>query len=271
MKTTVIVTTYNRPDALEAVVRGFFFQRDLNFDLIIADDGSDLRTRDVVSKLKSDAPFDILHVWHEDLGFRAAAIRNKAIKAANGDYLIFTDGDCVPRRNFVSNHKILAEKGWFLSGNRVLLSPRLTAEVLNQSIDVGCWNARTILRHYLAREINRLLPFLTKLPLSLFRKSAPARWRGVKTCNFSGWKSDLIAVNGFEEEYEGWGLEDSDLVVRLIRKGVKHKSARQATPTLHLWHDENDRSKLGQNEEKLNAILDSDRVMASIGLEQKVL
>ena len=271
MKTTVIVTTYNRPDALEAVVREFFLQYDLNFDLIVADDGSDQRTRDTVSKLVFEAPFEVSHVWHEDLGFRASAIRNKAIKAAKGDYLIFTDGDCVPRRNFVSNHKNLAEKNWFLSGNRVLLSPRLTAKVLKNSIHAGCWDSLTILRHYLARDINRLLPFLTNPTLSLFRKLAPHRWRGVKTCNFSIWKSDLIAVNGFEEEYEGWGLEDSDLVVRLIKNGVKHKSARRATPTLHLWHEENDRSNLVQNEEKFKTVLNSSRVMPSVGLHQQVL
>ena len=103
MKTTVIVTTYNRPDALASVVQGFFLQEDLYFDLIIADDGSDRHTRDVISKLKLDGPFEISHVWHEDLGFRAAAIRNKAIKASQGDYIIFTDGDCFPRKNFVSN------------------------------------------------------------------------------------------------------------------------------------------------------------------------
>ena len=268
MKTTVIVTTYNRPDALASVVQGFFLQEDLDFDLIIADDGSDRHTRDVISKLKLDGPFEISHVWHENLGFRAAAIRNKAIKASQGDYLIFTDGDCIPRKNFVSNHKKLAQEGYFLAGNRVLLSRRLTQKILTHDVGVGHWSSWTILKHYFVRDINRLLPLISFAWLTPLRKSSPSRWEGVKTCNFSAWRSDLFNVNGFEEEYEGWGLEDSDLVVRLLKNGVKHKNARQATPTLHLWHPENDRSSLERNKERLRAIMSSDRIAANVGLEQ---
>jgi glycosyltransferase involved in cell wall biosynthesis len=268
LKTTVIVTTYNRPDALASVVQGFFLQEDLDFDLIIADDGSDRHTRDVISQLKLDGPFEISHVWHENLGFRAAAIRNKAIKASQGDYLIFTDGDCIPRKNFVSNHKKLAQEGYFLAGNRVLLSRRLTQKILTHDVRFVHWSSWTILKHYFVRDINRLLPLVSSTWLTPFRKSSPSRWEGVKTCNFSAWRSDLFNVNGFEEQYEGWGLEDSDLVVRLLKNGVKHKNARQATPTLHLWHPENDRSSLERNKERLRAIMSSDRIAANVGLEQ---
>lgn len=268
MKTTVIVTTYNRPDALNFVVRGFFLQKDVDFDLVVADDGSDNRTRDIVSRLKLEAPFEISHVWHEDLGFRAAAIRNRAVKASQGEYLIFTDGDCIPRTNFVLNHKKLAEKGYFLSGNRVLLSQKLTREILTNASDVSRWHRWTILRHYCARDINRLLPLLSSTWLIPYRKSSPKRWEGVKTCNFSSWRSDLFGVNGFEEQYEGWGLEDSDLAVRLLKNGVKHKNARQATPTLHLWHPENDRSGLERNGQRLRSIMSSSRIEASVGLKQ---
>ena len=269
MKTTVVVTTYNRPDALALTLRGFFLQDDLNFDVIVADDGSNDLTRQTVEELKTESPVDLLHVWHEDIGFRAAGIRNKAIRASRSDYLIFTDGDCVPRNSFVRKHKELAEKGWFLSGNRVLLSRRLTDNLLNHSIQPNSWGVFTVLRHYLFRDINRVMPFFSYPTLTLVRKLRPRRWRGVKTCNFSAWKSDLADVNGFEEEYVGWGLEDSDLTVRLIKKGVRHKSARQATPTLHLWHAENDRSHLKKNEERLKVLLDTDKTNANLGLEKR--
>ena len=249
-------------------MRGFFLQKDLDFDLIIADDGSHRHTAEIISRLKLEAPFEISHVWQEDLGFRAAAIRNKAIKASQGEYLIFTDGDCVPRANFVVNHKKLAEKGYFLSGNRVLLSPNLTREILTNGSGISQWGSWTILRHYWARDINRLLPLLSFTWLMPYRKSSPKRWEGVKTCNFSSWKSDLFEVNGFDEQYEGWGLEDSDLVVRLLKNGVKHKNARQATPMLHLWHPENDRGGLERNGQRLRAIMSSDRIEANVGLKQ---
>ncbi|MDC1311862.1 glycosyltransferase family 2 protein [Burkholderiales bacterium] len=268
MKTTVIVTTYNRPDALDSVVRGFFLQKDIDFDLVVADDGSDQQTRDIISRLSLEAPFEISHVWHEDLGFRAAAIRNKAIKASQGEYLIFTDGDCIPRANFVVNHKKLAEKGYFLSGSRVLLSRKLTQDILTKAAGLGHWDTWTILRHYCARDINRVLPLFSSVWLMPYRKSSPKRWEGVKTCNFSSWKSDLFGVNGFDEQYRGWGLEDSDLVVRLLKSGVKHKNARQATPTLHLWHPENDRGGLERNSQMLRAIMSSGRIEANVGLRQ---
>ena len=125
MKTTVVVTTYNRPDALALTLRGFFLQDDLNFDVIVADDGSNDLTRQTVKELKTESPVDLLHVWHEDIGFRAAGIRNKAIRASRSDYLIFTDGDCVPRNNFVRKHKELAEKALENDGLMVELKEAL--------------------------------------------------------------------------------------------------------------------------------------------------
>ncbi len=267
MKTTVIVTTYNRPDALREVIRGFTNQEDLRFDLIVADDGSEDETGSMLKSMADSLPFSLKHVWHEDLGFRAAAIRNKAIVQSNADYLIFTDGDCIPQKNFVKNHKKLAERGWVLSGNRILMSKVMTNELLRERLDWSGWGASNYVIHCLRRRINRLLPLVDLSAIESFRKLQAKKWRGVKTCNLSVWKSDIVAVNGFEESYQGWGLEDSDLVVRLIKKGLCVKSARFATPVLHLWHEENDRSQLTENQRLLDAVIASDIHKAKIGLD----
>ncbi|MEO8442297.1 MAG: glycosyltransferase, partial [Betaproteobacteria bacterium] len=130
MKTAVVVTTYNRPDALAAALAGYQAQRDTGFELVIADDGSTAATREVVDAFKARADFSVSHVWHEDRGFRAAAIRNRALAVTRADYIIFSDGDCVPAQQFVAQHARFAERGWFVAGNRVLLSAGFTDRVL---------------------------------------------------------------------------------------------------------------------------------------------
>ena len=126
MKAAIIVPTYNRPDALELVMRGYSLQDDLDFEMIVADDGSTEDTRALLGRLREQMPFQFSHVWQEDKGFRLAAVRNRAVATTQADYIIFTDGDCIPSRRFVSSHKQLAEQGYFLAANRMLLSQRLT-------------------------------------------------------------------------------------------------------------------------------------------------
>ena len=267
MNTAVIVTTYNRPDALTAVLAGYRAQRDAKFELIVADDGSTDDTRRVVAAFKTQAPFAVAHVWHEDRGFRAAAIRNRALAATGADYVVFSDGDCVPAPGFVAQHQRFAERGWFVAGNRILLSQDFTRRVLAESLPIHEWRYAAWLGAWLRRDINRWLP-LVALPDGGFRKSAPQRWEGVKTCNLAAWRVDLLRVNGLDESYEGWGLEDSDLVIRLLHAGVKHKSSRFAAPLFHLWHADNDRSRLTENQRRLDAIVHSDHVLARIGVDQ---
>ncbi len=267
MKTALIVTTYNRPDALAAVLEGYCRQSDQDFELVVADDGSKEDTADVVRQFVQRAPFRLTHVWHEDQGFRAAAIRNRAVASSEADYIVFTDGDCVPSRHFVRAHKQLAEPGYFLGANRVLLSAGLTNRVLCRQVSIHTWRLFDWLLSWSKRDINRVLP-LMELPDGPFRKWAPDRWEGIKTCNFSAWRTDLIRVNGLDESYEGWGLEDSDLVIRLLHAGVKQKSARFAAMVFHLWHPEQDRRRLQDNQKRLDDLLRSSTVRAAIGLDQ---
>jgi glycosyltransferase involved in cell wall biosynthesis len=267
MRCAVVITTYNRPDALAAVLEGFLRQTDPHFELVVADDGSTAETRAVVQQFQAQAAFPLLHVWQEDLGFRAAAARNRALMATAAEYVIFTDGDCIPGPGFVAAHKQLAQPGRFLAGNRVLVSEAFTRELLARHLPVHTWSRWRWWVSRLRGQINRWAP-LIRLPDGAFRSWQAQRWQGVKTCNLSAWRADLLRINGFDEAYSGWGMEDSDLVVRLLHAGVCHKSARFATPVFHLWHRENDRSRLPENQQRLQELLHARRVVAQQGCDQ---
>ena len=267
MKTAVIVTTYNRPDALAMVLEGYYGQIDQDFALVVADDGSNEETAEVVRQCARRAPFPLTHIWQENLGFRAAAIRNRAVASTAAAYVIFTDGDCVPARHFVHVHKRLAEPGYFLGANRVLLTAELTNRVVQERLPIHAWSGIDWARSWSRREVNRMLP-LIQLPDGPFRKWTPGRWKGIKTCNLSAWRADLIRVNGLDESYEGWGLEDSDLVIRLLHAGVKHKSARFAATVFHLWHPEQDRRRVPDNQKRLDDSLRSATIRAAVGLDR---
>jgi glycosyltransferase involved in cell wall biosynthesis len=264
---SVIVTTYNRMDALGAVLRGLARQSDRGFEVIVADDGSQPAARDVVPAGAAGREVAFKHVWHEDRGFRAGEIRNRAILASSGAYCIFLDGDCIVRPDFIAVHRRLAEAGWFVSGNRVLLSRELTARVLAEPAEPEGWSLHQWLALRRSASINRLLPLL-RLPLGPLRKLRPAAWRGARSCNLAVWRADLERVDGFDVTYSGWGLEDSDLLIRLLHAGVRRKDGNFATGVIHLWHPESDRSYLPDNQQRLDAIERSDRVRAIAGLSR---
>lgn len=264
---SVVVTTYNRPAALARVLEGLATQFRPPVEVIVADDGSAAETGDLIAERARDMPFPLLHVWQEDRGFRAAAARNRAVTRCRGDYLVFLDGDSIPCPRFLGRHTQLACPGWFVAGNRVLLDPSLTEDVESGEIDPCAWNPLRWLSAAIRGKINRLSP-LVRLPGNRWRERTAADWRKVRTCNLGVWRSDLIAVNGFDERFQGWGHEDADLAVRLIRNGTRHLDGRWAIPVLHLWHPEFDRGRERENRERLERILGSDRVRAKLGLDQ---
>lgn len=267
MKVSVIVTTYNRPDALASVLRALAAQNERDFEVLVADDGSRQDTAALVHQMAKAFPVTLIHVWQEDAGFRAGAARNRACAQATGDYLIFIDGDCVPLPDFVARHKQLAEAGWFVAGNRVLLSQTFTAQALAHEVPLHQRTRWQWLVDRLRGRINRWLPLL-KISDAAWRKKSPQRWQGARTCNLAVWRADFVAVNGFDEAYAGWGHEDADLAVRLIRQGTRRKDGRFATAVMHLWHRENDRSQLEENVRRLEQILSSHRIEAQQGLNQ---
>ena len=261
---SIVVSTYERPDALGAVLRGLSRQGDRDFEVIVADDGSGASTAAVLDAWKSSVGAPLLHVRHEHAGFRAAEIRNRAIAASRGTYCVFLDGDCIPRADFIAQHRRLAEPGWFVAGNRVLLSEPLTQAVLAQNLEPEAWGFGELLRH--RRDgVNRLAPAL-QLPLGPLRKTAPRRWEGARTCNLAVARRDLERVDGFDASFDGWGLEDSDLAIRLIHAGVRRKDGRFATGVFHLWHRDNDRAGLAGNQARLDDVMRSDRIRALRGL-----
>lgn len=267
MDIAVIVTTCDRPDALAALFEGYRLQQDRAFEIVVADD-SGPETAAVVAACRMRGDLAVGQVRQEDQGFRAAAVRNRALALTKVDYVIFTDGDCVPLPGFVAGHRRLAERGWCIAGNRILLGEQPSRRILDEHLRVHAWSTGKWLHAFLKGEMNRFLPVLP-LPLPGWLRKLPAgRWQGVMTCNFSAWRDDLLAVNGFDEEYEGWGLEDSDLTIRLLHAGVRRKSGRFAAPVIHLWHPENDRASLEANRRRLDALSRSRGIRASRGMDQ---
>jgi glycosyltransferase involved in cell wall biosynthesis len=262
---SVIVTTFNREDALDAVLRSRSRQSDGVLVVIVADDGSDATTAKLVNAWKPKFAHRLEHAWHADQGFRAAEIRNRAIVAARGAYCIFLDGDCIVRPDFVATHRRLATPGWFVTGNRVLLSPALTTSVLRENSTPETWGARRWLGERSRGGVNRLLALLT-LPLGALRRIRQNAWQGARSCNLAIWRSDLERVDGFDADYHGWGKEDSDIIARLLHAGVRRKDGIFATGVIHLWHPEAERSHLARNEDKLSEVLAGDRVRALRGL-----
>lgn len=267
---SVIVSTYNREDALDAVLRALSRQTDRHFEIIVADDGSGPPTARVVQAWTSRAPVPVRHVWHEDRGFRLADIRNRGILASAGTYVVFLDGDCIARPDFVAAHRRLAESGWFVTGTRILLSRELTDAVLRHRLEPERWAMPHWVVRRARREVNRITPLLG-LPLGYLRKRLASRWLGARGANMAFWRRDLEAVDGFDTAFEGWGREDSDIFIRMIRAGICRKDGRYATGVLHLWHREADRSALAQNDRQIDDVLAGDRITARRGLSATAL
>ncbi len=262
---SVIVTTYNREDALDAALRALSRQSDRNFEVVVADDGSRADTARLVESWTPRLPVPLKYVRHEHRGFRGSEIRNRGVRASAGALCIFLDGDCLARPDFIALHRRLYEPGWFVAGNRILLSRELTQAVLAQGLAAETWNFSMLLRGWLTGGVNRLIPAL-HLPLGPLRKLRSHDWQGAKTCNLAVSRDDLDRVDGFDSAYAGWGLEDSDLVVRLLHAGLRRKDGRFATGVLHLWHPQNDRSQLAANRERLEDAIGGSRVRARQGL-----
>lgn len=248
---SIIITTYNRPDALDACLKSLGAQSDQNFEILIADDGSDALTRNTIHRHNTDRSLEraVKHVYQDNHGFRAGTIRNKAVACCTGDYIIFIDGDCLAFPDFIAMHRKLAEPRYFVPGNRILISQEYTRKILEENIRLYGKSLSFFLGLFLTRKINHFAS-LFRLPLGFLRRTRKTTWKKAKTCNLALWRRDFTAVNGFDESFEGWGYEDSDLIIRLIHSGIYRKIGRHAVPVLHLWHPENDRTRQAINLQK---------------------
>jgi glycosyltransferase involved in cell wall biosynthesis len=239
MKISLIITTYNRPEALSKVLESVAALSRKADEVVIADDGSGEPTRSLIESWKAKLP--LVHAWQPDDGFRAAAARNLAVRESSGDYLIFLDGDCLVFPGFIQNHLRLAERGYLVAGNRILMNSTLTESVIAGREWPPGWSLLKWVRTRFSKSVNRLLP-LFNLPVQFWRKWRARKWQGVRTCNLGIHRTDFDHVGGFDESFQGWGHEDADLAIRLIKAGVHRKDGQFATAVLHLWHKENDRS-----------------------------
>lgn len=260
MKISVIVATYNRIDALDFVLQSLETQMDLDFEVLIADDGSKSDTKDFIDTFKLKSRLQIKHIWHEDLGFRLALIRNLASAEVTGEYLIFLDGDCIVQPDFVAQHRKLAKKSHFITGSRVLLNEALTKSILSWPH----WDfkkfSNSSLTYRLSGGINKYWPLKIKLGDGSWRNYDKFVWRRIKGCNLACWKADALAIGGFDDTMTGWGHEDADFVFRLQNSGLIRKSGSWSTEVLHLYHRINDQSNAAENARRVR-----EKILAKAG------
>lgn len=267
-KITVLINTYNWPQALKAQLLALNKGCSLPDEVIIADDGSQDATQQMIVQLSHQLKFPIKHLWQQDNGFRVAQARNKGIYQATGDYIIFLDHDYIVRRDFISNHRKLAEPGYFVSGSRILLNETMTQRVLDDNVDLSNKSFWWFLKNKHAKNCNRCLSSL-RLPLGLsLRKLRQHSWKSTRNL-IAVWREDLLAVNGYDHSFEGWGYEDSDLVIRLLHDGVKRKLGKFATEVMHLHHPIASRDDEKSNYQRLMDTLQAKRpVQTAQGINQ---
>lgn len=236
MRAAVVIATYEWPRALELALWGFAGQTDRAFEVIVADDGSGPETAAVIARLRAEAGLTIHHVWHPDRGFRKSEILNRAIQAADHDYLLFTDGDLIPRDDFVATHRRLARPGRYLAGMTVRLPPAVSEAITPEDVRAGRATDLAWLRARGLRPGRHALRFSRRAWFNALMDritTTPARWRGG---NASAWRADLLAVNGFEMRM-GYGGQDAEIGDRLDNLGIRPVRVRFRAPTVHLHHE----------------------------------
>lgn len=261
MKISLIITTYNRPDALKKVFESLTIQTRLPDEVLIADDGSGPMTAEFISKISMQTPFQLVHVWQEDQGFRAARIRNEAIKKTSGDYIVLLDGDCVVPKRFIQDHIDLAREGFFSQGKRIVVSENFSPAFVREHAN----STPKLIRLFLTGDISNAhhifhIPWFPCLPSKSLK--------GIKSCNMAFFRNDIFAVNGFNEDFIGWGREDSELAIRFFNYGLRRRSHPFMAACFHLWHPELSRDRLHDNDDILERALTSNKYTCSNGLEK---
>jgi glycosyltransferase involved in cell wall biosynthesis len=258
---SLIVTTYQRPDALQAVLATALAQSEAPFEILVADDGSTDATAEVVRAAAARSAVPLRHLWHAHEGFRLTHTRNRAIAAAQGDYLVFIDGDMLLHPEFVADHRRLARRGWFTQGVRVLLDERRTAQQLAAPgplpgvLSAGLGGLRRAYAWHAPVLAGRLRTLANHLI-------------SIKGCNQGFWRSDLESVNGFNEDITGWGPEDKELCARLGFAGIRRQSLLCGGIAFHLHHAAAPRERRAANEAIYAATLDRRAIRCTHGLDR---
>lgn len=236
MKISVIFTTYNHPLWLEKVLWGFSIQTFKDFEVVIADDGSDEKTAEIIENIKPKVDYPIQHIWHEDDGFRKCDILNKAIVASKTDYLVFTDGDCIPRTDFLATHFNRRKPNHFLSGGLIRLPMDLSNKISkNDILDQKIFNKNWLIKNGLKKDFFKNLKLTKNSSVANFMNNiTPTNpsWNGH---NASTWKETVLAINGFDERMQ-YGGQDREFGERLVNFGIKPIQIRYSAICLHLDH-----------------------------------
>lgn len=259
MTVTLIISTYNRVDALTLCLESVLRQTTLPNEIIIGDDGSKQETTDTIKHYQSISPIPIRHIWQEDKGFRLAMARNKCIAAAKGEYIIQIDGDLILHKRFVEDHLKFAEKGWYIKGGRVNINLKKTEKL--------CRELKPASLNFLSSGLLRRINSIHCIPIAKYlaprRKTAPGLG-----CNMGYFREDAVKINGYDEFYEGWGGEDYDFAVRLMKLGIRKKSLKFAGIVFHLWHNDLYMDNRDKNFNYLHEIEKLDTYKCKSGIDQ---
>lgn len=232
---SIILSTYNQPSWLEKALQGYEFQTFKDFEILIADDGSKDETRLLIENYKKKSKLKIKHIWHEDNGFQKTIILNKSIISSKSDYLLFSDGDCIPRSDFVEKHISQKEEKYFLSGGYFKL-PMSISEIisLDDIKNQNCFDINWLKKNGLNSSIKNYKLTARGCTEKLLNRLTPtkATWNGH---NSSGWKKDILNVNGFDERMQ-YGGEDRELGERMLNLGIRSKQLRYSAVCIHLDH-----------------------------------
>jgi glycosyltransferase involved in cell wall biosynthesis len=234
MKTALIIATYNWKSALNLCLESVLNQKQMPDEIIIADDGSREDTRELILRFQQLSPVPLIHVWHEDTGFRLAEIRNKAIKQSSCDYIIQIDGDVILHPYFVKDHIQFAQKNSFIKGRRSNISSKKSAEILK--------NHKAFIRWYHWGVLRKEHGFRSSFLHKMFKSEPKSTADGVMGSNMAFWKKDFMLVNGYNNQLQGWGAEDKELAQRLVNMGLVQRKLKFAAVQYHIYHKESDKS-----------------------------
>jgi glycosyltransferase involved in cell wall biosynthesis len=262
-KCSLCISTYNWPGALYQCLQSIKMQSVLPCEVIIGDDGSADETKALINRIAKDFPVPIIHLWHQDKGYRLAAMRNKAFAKASGDYIIQSDGDIIFHRHFIKDHLQFAAKGTFVSGSRCLLNSTVSEKII-----AGKVNATVAqMRQHSTKKYNSIR-FIAAAYLNYILPRGIQQVKYVLGANMAFWKADIIKVNGYNETYTGWGKEDNDIALRLYLSGVAPKSLKFAAVAFHIYHAEVNKDNLGANQLIYEQAIKDKITFAASGINQ---
>lgn len=262
--TCLVISTYNRPDALELCIQSVLIQTVLPAEVIIADDGSKEDTLQLINHYQQRFPIPLHHVWHEDTGFQLAKIRNKAIASSVSDYIIQIDGDLILDPHFIEDHLSISEKNYFVRGSRISLNEKVTRDILEKHI----LPSATFIRSKNGFSLNALrIPILKSIFRYRYQTTGRKRFI-VKGCNMAFWRNDFIKVNGYNEAFSGWGHEDVELCVRFLNAGINKQSLKFSGIVFHLFHIENSRNDEEKNYAMFEMAIHESVSFCKVGVDQ---